>query len=141
MHSYIMRYGIGAIHAAAYADRHNVGLHELGDGRVELTGSQLADRTGLASATTFSQSGIIAPTHSKGSGVEEAGRREFLISKGWIQAVVLVVLFGFFVLGLLAYRTYMAQPPIPDRVLGENGRCSSPATTSARASRCSCTTG
>ena len=33
-------------------------------------------------------------------------RREFLISKGWIQAVVLVVLFGFFVLGLLAYRTY-----------------------------------
>jgi nitric oxide reductase subunit B len=53
--------------------------------------------------------------------VVEAGRREFLISKGWIQAVVLVVLFGFFVLGLLAYRTYMAQPPIPDRVLDENG--------------------
>ena len=34
------------------------------------------------------------------------GRREFLISKAWIQAVVLVVLCGFFVLGLLAYRTY-----------------------------------
>jgi nitric oxide reductase subunit B len=81
----------------------------------------LQTKTGLASATTFSQSGIIAPTHSKGSGVEEAGRREFLISRGWIQAVVLVVLFGFFVLGLLAYRTYMAQPPIPDRVVDENG--------------------
>ena len=53
--------------------------------------------------------------------MEEAGRREFLISKGWIQAVVLVVLFGFFVLGLLAYRTYMAQPPVPARVVDENG--------------------
>ena len=48
-------------------------------------------------------------------------RREFLISRGWIQAVVLVVLFGFFVLGLLAYRTYMAQPPIPARVVDERG--------------------
>jgi hypothetical protein len=35
--------------------------------------------------------------------VAGAGRREFLIGKGWIQAVVLVVLCGFFVLGLLAY--------------------------------------
>ena len=48
-------------------------------------------------------------------------RREFLISKAWIQAVLLVVLFGFFVLGLLAYRTYMAQPPIPSRVVDERG--------------------
>ena len=40
-------------------------------------------------------------------------RREFLISRGWIQAVLLVVLFGFFVLGLLAYRTYQAKPPVP----------------------------
>ena len=53
--------------------------------------------------------------------MEQVGRREFLISKGWIQAVVLVVLFGFFVLGLLAYRTYMAQPPVPSRVVDENG--------------------
>jgi nitric oxide reductase subunit B len=53
--------------------------------------------------------------------VEQTGRREFLISKVWIQAVVLVVLFGFFVLGLLAYRTYMAQPPVPARVVDENG--------------------
>lgn len=34
-------------------------------------------------------------------------RRELLVSRGWVQAVGLVVLFGFFVLGLLAYRTYM----------------------------------
>ena len=49
------------------------------------------------------------------------GRREFLISKGWLQAVALVVLLGFFVLGLLAYRTYQAQPPIPDRVVDGQG--------------------
>ncbi len=53
--------------------------------------------------------------------VEAAGRREFLIGKGWLQAVILVVLFGFFVLGLLAYRTYMAHPPVPGRVVDQNG--------------------
>jgi nitric oxide reductase subunit B len=31
------------------------------------------------------------------------------------------VLIGFFVLGLLAYRTYQAQPPVPDRVVDETG--------------------
>lgn len=49
------------------------------------------------------------------------GRREFLISKVWIQAVILVVLCGFFVLGLLAYRTYVAHPPVPVRVVDANG--------------------
>ena len=49
-------------------------------------------------------------------------RRELLVSKGWVQAVVLVILFGFFVLGLLAYRTYEAKPPIPDRVVDPQGR-------------------
>jgi nitric oxide reductase subunit B len=48
-------------------------------------------------------------------------RREFLISKVWIQAALLVFLFGFFVLGLLAYRTYMASPPVPARVVSEGG--------------------
>lgn len=48
-------------------------------------------------------------------------RRGFLISKAWLQAVVLVVLIGFFVLGLLAYRTYQAQPPVPGRVVDEAG--------------------
>jgi nitric oxide reductase subunit B len=51
-----------------------------------------------------------------------SGRRGLLISKGWVQAVVLVVLFGFFVLGLLAYRTYSGQPPIPDRVVDPQGK-------------------
>ena len=53
--------------------------------------------------------------------METGARREFLISKGWIQAAVLVVLFGFFVLGLLAYRTYQAHPPVPARVVDANG--------------------
>ena len=48
-------------------------------------------------------------------------RRELLVSKGWIQAVGLVVLCGFAVLGLLAYRTYTAEPPIAARTVGADG--------------------
>jgi nitric oxide reductase subunit B len=54
--------------------------------------------------------------------MESAGRRQFLLSKGWIQAVALVVLCGFFILGLLAYRTYMAHPPVPKQVVDSQGR-------------------
>jgi nitric oxide reductase subunit B len=49
------------------------------------------------------------------------GRRGFLISNGWIQAVFLVTLFGFFVLGFLAYRTYTGEPPIPGKVVDPDG--------------------
>src|SRR5829696_265904 len=52
------------------------------------------------------------------------GRRALLVSKGWLQAVALVVLFGFFVLGLLAYRAYSGQPLIPERVWDPSGRVS-----------------
>src|SRR3712207_2130939 len=48
-------------------------------------------------------------------------RRGLLVSRGWVQAVILVVLIGFFVLGLLAYRTYQAKPPIPERVVDPAG--------------------
>ena len=54
--------------------------------------------------------------------MQASDRRALLVSKGWVQAVALVVLFGFFVLGLLAYRTYMAKPPMPERVVGPAGR-------------------
>jgi nitric oxide reductase subunit B len=54
--------------------------------------------------------------------MERSPRRELLVSKGWLQAVALVVLFGFFVLGLLAYRTYTEQPPIPERVVDPDGQ-------------------
>jgi nitric oxide reductase subunit B len=49
-------------------------------------------------------------------------KRELLISKGWIQAVVLVGLCGFLLLGILAYRTYTDEPPIPSKVIGANGQ-------------------
>ena len=42
--------------------------------------------------------------------MEGSDRREFLLSKGWVQAVLLVVLFGIFVLGLLAHPTNQANP-------------------------------
>src|SRR6478672_2864200 len=54
--------------------------------------------------------------------MEGPQRRQLLVSKGWIQAVVLVMLVGFFILGLLAYRTYMAHPPVPQRVVDAQGR-------------------
>ena len=53
--------------------------------------------------------------------VEGSGRRGLLVSKGWVQAVALVVVFGFFVLGLLAYRAYSGQPPMPERVVDPEG--------------------
>jgi len=49
-------------------------------------------------------------------------KRELLISKGWIQAVALVGLCGFLLLGILAYRTYTDEPPIPKTVIGANGQ-------------------
>ncbi len=48
-------------------------------------------------------------------------RRERVMAKGWIQAVVLVSIFGFTVLGYMAARTYQAEPPIPERVVSASG--------------------
>ena len=53
--------------------------------------------------------------------MEELRKRDLLVSKTWIQAVALVVVFGFFVLGLLAYRTYSGEAPIPARVVDQQG--------------------
>jgi nitric oxide reductase subunit B len=49
--------------------------------------------------------------------MEQSTKRELLISKGWIQSIVIVVLCGFLILGMLAYRTYTDEPPIPSRVI------------------------
>src|SRR5437867_3476412 len=54
--------------------------------------------------------------------MEELQKRDLLISKAWLQAVAVVVVFGFFVLGLLAYRTYSGEAPIPGRVVDSEGR-------------------
>jgi nitric oxide reductase subunit B len=48
-------------------------------------------------------------------------KRPLLISKVWIQAAIIVFLIGFLILGLLAYRTYTGEPPIPGRVVDSSG--------------------
>ena len=45
-----------------------------------------------------------------------------LVSKGWAQAVALVMVFGFLVLTLLAFRTYSDSMPLPKRVVDESGQ-------------------
>ncbi|OBH94792.1 nitric-oxide reductase large subunit [Mycobacterium sp. E2733] len=45
-----------------------------------------------------------------------------LVGKGWIQGVALVMIFGFLVMGILAYRTYSASMPMPDKVVNESGQ-------------------
>ena len=54
--------------------------------------------------------------------MNESSKQNLLISKGWIQAVALVMLFGFFIMGLLAYRTYTDEPPIPAQVVDATGK-------------------
>ncbi len=50
------------------------------------------------------------------------GKRDLLVSRGWVQAAVVVFLFGFFVLGILAWETYTGEPPIPARTVTPDGR-------------------
>ncbi len=49
-------------------------------------------------------------------------KRNLLVPSGWWQAAVLVVLFGFTILGILAYLTYTDEPPIPREVVGPTKR-------------------
>ena len=51
-----------------------------------------------------------------------SGRAELNLSKGWVQGIALVMVFGFFVMGMLALRTYTDSMPLPDRVIGADGR-------------------
>src|ERR1700675_2912573 len=53
--------------------------------------------------------------------MNDSAKRGLLISNGWIQAIVIVVLCGFLILGVLAYRTYTDEPPIPSQVVDPNG--------------------
>ena len=48
-------------------------------------------------------------------------RAELVISKGWVQGVALVFVFGFFVMGFLAYRTYTDSMPLPQQVVADSG--------------------
>ena len=62
--------------------------------------------------------GVPATVHVRGHVLPRTDR---VMAKGWIQAVVLVSIFGFTVLGFMAARTYQADPPIPDRVVSASG--------------------
>jgi nitric oxide reductase subunit B len=53
--------------------------------------------------------------------MQSGERRPLLISTAWVQAVLIVFLFGFTVLGILAYRTYTGEPPIPAKVVDAQG--------------------
>ena len=53
---------------------------------------------------------------------ERADRAELSISKGWVQGVALVMVFGFFVMGVLALRTYTDGMPLPEQVVGPDGQ-------------------
>ncbi|MEO6793585.1 MAG: cbb3-type cytochrome c oxidase subunit I [Mycobacterium sp.] len=52
----------------------------------------------------------------------DSGRTGPLVGKGWAQGVALVMIFGFLVMGILAYRTYTASMPLPTQVTSESGR-------------------
>lgn len=54
--------------------------------------------------------------------MEHPAKRKLLISKAWIQAIVIVVVCGFLILGMLAYRTYTDEPPIPSCVVNPSGK-------------------
>ncbi len=51
---------------------------------------------------------------------EVTKRSELSISKGWVQGIALVMVFGFFVMGILALRTYTDSMPLPKAVAGPN---------------------
>ena len=56
-------------------------------------------------------------------GVEQqSSKAEIAISKGWVQGVALVLLFGFLVMGILAYRTYTDSMPLPAQVVSTDGK-------------------
>src|ERR1700738_2363304 len=48
-------------------------------------------------------------------------RRGLIVSKGWIQASIIVMLFGFGVMGMLAYGANEEAPPVPQRIVDLNG--------------------
>jgi len=48
-------------------------------------------------------------------------KRPLIVSSGWIQAAAIVLIIGFFIMGVLTYYTYNDEPPIPQVVKDANG--------------------
>src|SRR5215472_12755800 len=53
--------------------------------------------------------------------MQTSEKRPLMIARGWIQAAAIVMIFGFFIMGVLTYYTYSDEPPIPDAVKSANG--------------------
>lgn len=53
--------------------------------------------------------------------MDTANKRPLLIANGWIQAVGIVLIVGFLIMGILAYYTYSDEPPIPALVKDSHG--------------------
>jgi nitric oxide reductase subunit B len=53
--------------------------------------------------------------------VQTIEKGPLMISRGWIQAAAIVLIIGFFIMGVLTYYTYNDEPPIPDVVKDPNG--------------------
>ena len=49
------------------------------------------------------------------------GPRSMMVYKTWVQGVAIVMLFGFFVMGILAFRTYTSSMPQPVKVTSQSG--------------------
>src|SRR5665213_1508364 len=62
------------------------------------------------------------PEHGSGGNNQPEAKRDLLVSKVWIQAVAIVILLVFFILGFLADRTYTEEAPIPARVVDAAGK-------------------
>src|SRR5579884_1553642 len=63
-----------------------------------------------------------AHTDTRRQSMEQDRKRGLMVSSRWGQAIVIVFIFGFFVMGLLAYRTYTSEPPIPGKVVDSSGQ-------------------
>lgn len=53
--------------------------------------------------------------------MDTTNKRPLLIANGWIQAVGIVLIIGFLIMGILAYYTYSDEPPIPALVKDSHG--------------------
>ncbi len=53
--------------------------------------------------------------------MQDTNKRPRMIANGWIQAAGIVLIIGFFIMGVLTYYTYNDEPPIPQVVKDANG--------------------
>ncbi len=72
------------------------------------------DSSGPGSGGRSDDNGVDADGH-------EIPRSHMMIGKGWVQGVALVMLVGFFIMGILTFRTYTDAMPEPAQVTSTSG--------------------